>query len=353
MSSKIPLLTIAIPTYNRSSSLKYIVDKIINYTSSDLKLLIIDNNSSDDTRDYTAYLNKKHGNNITCLRNHINLGGCVNMLRCIEFSESKYVWLLGDDDDIDVEYLNELMEQLSRENSSSFHLLPKSRQSRKIVHYQFNNKKDFENEFYDITALHLMSSNIYKVDDAKKYLDKAYRLVHLQHPFSLFHAKFLEERKVLKILKIPILKEERIPIKRWSKFIAHIDALETTYILFGRDLACKEFNIRKDEILRVGIISLFDNKNEGFQVREVNRIIRLVSIKQWFNPLICLIILSLNKRTFSKYILVYSIISIYFFKYNNKYKEALIEYLRIPKSTDLKLHLNRIFNISKENIFKN
>ena len=352
MNSTFPILTIAIPTYNRGDSLKYLVDKLSPYLSSNLKLLIMDNNSSDNTAEYTS-LWEKSNENIFCIRNISNLGGVVNMLRCIEFSNSKYVWLLGDDDDINIEYLDELVTILYSEDAYSIHLIPKSRQSRKINKYIFGTKIDFMNNFYDITALHLMSSNIYNTEEAKKHLDSAYRLVHLQHAFSLFHSKFLEEGKTLKILNLPILKEERIIIKRWSKFTAHIDALETTYILFGKDLAEKEFKIRKHEILRVGIISLFDSKNEGFNSSEVNRIIRLVSIKDLFTPLLCLIILSLKKNKFSKYLFIFGIRSIFFLKYKNKYKEVLMDYLRIPQDSDIELHLKKIFNISKEKTFKN
>ena len=193
----------------------------------------------------------------------------------------------------DIELLPELVSILYNEDAYSFHLIPKNRQNRTIRNYKFIDKEDFENNFYDITALHLMSSNIYKVDASKKYLDEAYRIVYLQHAFSLFHSKLLEEKKLLKILKLPILKEERVSIKRWSKFTGHIDALETTYILFGKKLADKEFRKRKPQILRVGIISLFDTKNEGFCFSEVNRIIRLVSVKQLYTPLLCIIILSI------------------------------------------------------------
>lgn len=351
MSEILSTLTIAIPTYNRADSLKYLVDKLSPNLNNNLKLLIIDNNSSDNTEEYTSLWNSYE--NISCLKNTSNLGGVVNMLRCIEFSSSKYVWLLGDDDDINIGLLPELVNILYNEDAYSFHLIPKSRQNSTIKNYKFVDKKDFGNYFYDITALHLMSSNIYKVDASKKYLDEAYRLVHLQHAFSLFHSKFLEEKKSLKILKLPILKEERITIKRWSKFIAHIDALETTYLLFGKELAEKEFKIRKHEILRVGIISLFNTKNEGFYFNEVIRMIRLVGIEHLYTPLLCIVILSMKKNKFLKYLLIYGIRSIFFLKYKNKYEEYLIDYLRISKNSDIKLHLKKIFDFSEENIFKN
>lgn len=352
MNDNFPILTIAIPTYNRCDSLKYLIDKILPYLNSKLRLLIIDNNSSDNTEKYIL-IRGKENKNISYVKNISNLGGVVNMLRCIEFSNSKYVWLLGDDDDINIEYLDELVDILSNEDAYSYHLIPKSRQNRKINKYIFETKIDFMNNFYDITALHLMSSNIYNTEEAKKYLAEAYRLVHLQHAFSLFHSKFLEENKLVKILKLPILKEERIIIKRWSKFTAHIDALETTYLLFGKDLVNKEYGIRKKELLRVSVISLFNSKDEGFNLDEVKRIIRLVSLKELFIPFLFLGILSLKDNKYSSYLLIYILYSVFFFKYRKKYKDSLKDYLRIPRDYDLDRYLQKIFNFSKENFFKN
>lgn len=352
MNDNFPILTIAIPTYNRCDSLKYLIDKILPHLNNKLQLLIIDNNSSDNTEEYSLIWKEKN-RNIGYIKNNSNLGGVVNMLRCIEFSTGKYVWLLGDDDDINIYYLAELVDILSNEDAYSYHLIPQSRQSRKISKYVFETKIDFINNFYDITALHLMSSNIYNIDEAKKYLSEAYRLVHLQHAFSLFHLKFLEENKLVKILKLPILKEERIIIKRWSKFTAHIDALETTYLLFGKDLLNKEYKIRKKELLRVAVISLFDSKDEGFNLNEVKRIIRLVSLKELFIPFLFLAILSLKDNKYSSYLLIYILYIVFFFKYRKRYKNSLKDYLRISRDDDLDVYMKKIFNLSKENFFKN
>ncbi|MDC0933637.1 glycosyltransferase, partial [Arcobacteraceae bacterium] len=272
MKNKLPILTIAIPTYNRADSLRYLVEKISPYLNNNLKLLILDNNSTDNTKEYINIWNKD--SNISGIKHITNLGGVVNMLKSIELAQSKYVWLLGDDDDIDITYINELVNLLSSEEAYSLHLIPKSREDYKIHKHVFNNKIDFINSFYDISALHLMSSSIYNAYEARKYLADAYRLVHLQHAFSLFHSKFLEEKKIVKILKLPILKRERITDKRWSRFTAHLDALETTYLLFGKDLLNQEYKIRKNKLLRIAVISLFENKNEGFQLKEVIRLIR-------------------------------------------------------------------------------
>lgn len=350
MNDNFPILTIAIPTYNRCDSLKYLIDKILPHLNNKLQLLIIDNNSSDNTEEYSLIWKEKN-RNIGYIKNNSNLGGVVNMLRCIEFSTGKYVWLLGDDDDINVDYLDELVNILSNEDSYSFHLIPKSRQDRNINKYIFNNKLDFKNNFYDITALHLMSSNIYNADEAKKYLSEAYRLVHLQHAFSLFHSKFLEENQTIKILKLPILEYERITLKRWAKFTAHIDVLETTNILFGKDLANKEYKIRKKQLLRISLLSpLLGFDKEGFNLEGVKRLVRLLNWTNLAIPILLLIILSMNNKH-SKPFLIYSFYIIFFLKHGKNYKKAIRSYLGIPKEYDINFQRN--FEYSKKTIFKN
>lgn len=106
--SSIPIVTIAIPTYNRVESLAYIVEKIAPYLDKNLSLLILDNHSTDQTQRYCLEFSQEHSY-IEYVRHSANVGGVVNMLRCIEVSEAKYTWLLGDDDNIEVELLPELV----------------------------------------------------------------------------------------------------------------------------------------------------------------------------------------------------------------------------------------------------
>lgn len=346
------LLTIAIPTYNRSDSLQYLVDLIFPHLRKNLHLLIIDNNSTDDTHIYGTKISKKT-EYISYIRNNTNIGGTVNMLRCIEFSYSKYTWLLGDDDDIDISYIDELLSILKKGNCSGYHLLPQSRQKRIINKYIFKNKEDFTKNFYDITALHLMSSNIYNTFEAKKYLNEAYSLVHLQHAFSLFHAKFLENKQEFKILLIPIMKQERIQIKRWSKFTAHIDAMETTYILFGKRLINKEYNIRKKELLRIAILSIFETKDEGFNINEIKRLFILLNISNLFLPTLLCFILTLNKGKHSKYLIIYVINIIFFYKYGKHYKKFIREFFQINQKHNINNYLIRRLSLSKNDFFKN
>ncbi|RFR14853.1 glycosyltransferase family 2 protein, partial [Salmonella enterica] len=98
--SKKPLLTIAIPTYNRSSCLARLLDSIIqqeNYCHDELEVIVCDNASTDETaRIAKSGLDKIR--NSTYHLNEENLGMDGNFQKCFELSNGKYLWMIGDDD---------------------------------------------------------------------------------------------------------------------------------------------------------------------------------------------------------------------------------------------------------------
>lgn len=99
MQSSQPLLTIAIPTFNRSSFLNELLlclfDQCV--SNSKIELLVSDNHSADETPNVVnAYIDR--GLEVHYLRNPTNLGADRNFLQCFEKAKGKYVWIIGDDD---------------------------------------------------------------------------------------------------------------------------------------------------------------------------------------------------------------------------------------------------------------
>jgi len=90
-----PLLTIAIPTYNRLPYLRELLPDLIRQCKPypHIEILVIDNHSDDGTFNYAA----ETGYPRIC-RNPVNVGPDENFVRCIEEARGDYVWLLGDDE---------------------------------------------------------------------------------------------------------------------------------------------------------------------------------------------------------------------------------------------------------------
>lgn len=98
--NKKPLLTIAIPTYNRSSCLARLLESIIqqdNYCCDELEVIVCDNASVDETATIANSCLEKIKNSTYHL-NQENLGMDGNFEKCFELSNGKYLWMIGDDD---------------------------------------------------------------------------------------------------------------------------------------------------------------------------------------------------------------------------------------------------------------
>lgn len=92
------LLTIAIPTFNRSNYLKQCLESLalnkIDYDK--IEIVVLDNNSDDDT--FTTVNSFSEKLNIKYIKNNTNIGPDENFKKCIEVASTKYVWIFGDDD---------------------------------------------------------------------------------------------------------------------------------------------------------------------------------------------------------------------------------------------------------------
>jgi abequosyltransferase len=109
-----PLLTIAIPTYNRAryldGLLATLMEQMLGETG--VELLVSDNASSDDTGALVASYQGR-GLGIRYIRNANNLGPDRNILQCYEQASGKYVWIFSDDDLIHSETLGRVLKALS------------------------------------------------------------------------------------------------------------------------------------------------------------------------------------------------------------------------------------------------
>lgn len=101
MAQLTPKLTIAIPTYNRPKQLLNTLTKLLPQLNSDCYLSIIDNHSETPVTETTAEIFARYPEvNYKIHRNHINIGGDSNIIRCFEYCDTPWLWTVGDDDEI-------------------------------------------------------------------------------------------------------------------------------------------------------------------------------------------------------------------------------------------------------------
>ncbi len=101
-----PLLSIAVPTFNRRSFLNLFLNSVeaastgSNWTDNDLEVVVGDNASSDGTSEMLAARAAKCPFRLVHFRNETNLGAVENVLRCVEQTTGRLVMVFGDDDEI-------------------------------------------------------------------------------------------------------------------------------------------------------------------------------------------------------------------------------------------------------------
>jgi abequosyltransferase len=112
------LLTICIPTYNRSFFLKGLIENIFSEITEtgcaeDVQILIVDGNSTDNTSKIVEELKLK--GKLKYYRREKREGIDKDILKCIELSDGKYCWLFSDDDRLTTGSISHLMNMLRKE----------------------------------------------------------------------------------------------------------------------------------------------------------------------------------------------------------------------------------------------
>ncbi len=92
-----PKLTVIMPVYNEGLFLEESIDSILNQTFSDYKLIIINDNSNDDTQKIIdKYV--KFDNRVHCLKNTINLGPAKSRNLAIDSANTEFIAFMDADD---------------------------------------------------------------------------------------------------------------------------------------------------------------------------------------------------------------------------------------------------------------
>ncbi len=101
-----PLISVAIPTYNRSQDLKLCLDSIMRQTYRNFEIVVIDNGSTDDTanilKNYKLKVIKDETKNLAYLFN-----------LAISNSSGKYIAYINDDAEADISWLENIIKSFS------------------------------------------------------------------------------------------------------------------------------------------------------------------------------------------------------------------------------------------------
>lgn len=140
MNNKI-LLTIIIPSYNRKKELLRLMDRLKEQTNQYFNIVVSDNHSSmydvyDVLKDYTDFFKER----LSIYKNNLNIGASPNICNSFMYINTKWAWLLGDDDIPSKCAIEKILEYLDDKLCA--------------IHFSLYNLDDFMNSYKDIMNLH-------------------------------------------------------------------------------------------------------------------------------------------------------------------------------------------------------
>lgn len=92
---KRPLISVCVPTYNRSDSLEQLINSFLNQDYSNKELIISDDSTNNNVE---SLLNEYNVKEIKYFKNKKNIGFSKNLYSAISKANGKYLVILGDDD---------------------------------------------------------------------------------------------------------------------------------------------------------------------------------------------------------------------------------------------------------------
>jgi hypothetical protein len=180
-------LTIAIPTYNRSEILKgnlINLDKAVKSRNSlEISILVVDNGDSSGIIKNYQY--------IKYVKNQFNIGANGNILKILENVDTDYLWIIGDDDYLNPDALDNVM-QLIIEKSPDWLIL--SQNSSSLELNQYTDINDLMNSNIDLQDLIFISINIYKTNILQSNLSKITdNNLYMPHFLGVSYSDFLNK----------------------------------------------------------------------------------------------------------------------------------------------------------------
>lgn len=177
------LLTIAIPTYNRLEQLKNTLQKLLPQLTKQCVLKILDNYSTVVIEEEISELLSQYPFvNYIVYRNKINIGGEANVVRCFEYCDTKWLWILSDDDFVADNAVATILEDVEVYNdfSNIVYFTPNSTNTRPTSSMVCTGRKEFLNAIDVFTDSIFLSANIYNLN---KFTERTIPIAYL-HTYS-------------------------------------------------------------------------------------------------------------------------------------------------------------------------
>jgi abequosyltransferase len=199
------LITVAIPSYRRAAKLDRQLRWLFNDSvglGDNVEVFVSDNASTDDTPAVCQRWKEQfEANGITCRvnRNEQNVGALPNIAKCIEMADSRFVWVIGDDDEIPAGLLKWVVEKLAADPELASIVLNFRGRGKTVYDRCFTFDSDQHGDGQPIIeaclkqayfGLAFMTAQVYRTEFARAAL-KAWPLGRANYDYQVFVTSFV------------------------------------------------------------------------------------------------------------------------------------------------------------------
>jgi len=241
------ILTIAIPVYK-----KILIERIatlLPQLTDEVELLLIDDNIDNDLEN-TIF--KEYGKikNLRIIQNRVNLGLGTNLANCFYYTQTKWMWLLGDDDIVRDNSVELILKNIKKSNAILCKFSYEQAKPNKIEYTRYKgdkiigidnlidrlyiNEKDF-----NIGTLMFMSNSVYNIDKLKDNIAMAFKYTSVYAPHLTIVFDYLSKYKkeYIELFEDDIVINYFPEIEdKWTRFIVALGMLNFQYMILDIDV---------------------------------------------------------------------------------------------------------------------
>lgn len=220
------ILTIAIPTYNRPEKIKKTVLRLLPQLTQEVKILILDNCSPVVVKDLLAKeIGTQIFDKVEVVRHKVNIGADSNFQRCFELCDTPFIWMPGDDDDIEgnaVELILAELEKYKNYDLIGINFNSNCNTVERKTPITISSTSDLANKLDHFGNWLFISTSVYKTDEYLKHIryqawgaySMASQLVPPMIAISQGKSFILSEKYIVTNIKA----QEDEPGGKWSDF---------------------------------------------------------------------------------------------------------------------------------------
>jgi glycosyltransferase involved in cell wall biosynthesis len=193
------MLTIAIPIYDRNEEIINLLNVLlpqVSQYSQICQVLIVDNCSPQPVNEsINEIISHFPDVQVTIHRNSVNVGLAANLLRCFEFCETEWMWLLGDDDLV-FDNACELIINKIEDNPDSHFIHFASNLGKRIAEFSATGIDELLNKIDNYDNFNFISVGVYRISFFKPYISLGYLYDYTLCPYIALIIKAFSEQNL-------------------------------------------------------------------------------------------------------------------------------------------------------------